>query len=327
MTERPRVRLLVLSVIGVAILALACPAVAPATTAQGPGVDTRLDAFLDDSVYVVDQPIMLLFRLQSLSRSHAVAVPPMRRLDGFVRVILSRNGRVLPPTFHYSDEEEPKTNERLQLSAGGVQIEMANLLFQFGEPRIRGHEPVAGSFSQRRLSPGEYSVAVEMAWPGQPPGPASTVLRSPVLSFSIVPLSMFPADSLLLDRLVADCDFPDLPAYVTKDGQRIRNCCRDHLSQFLHSKFLTLVYYAAGLPDPGLPTDSLMESLRSAGVGPVRQGAILWRECKLSKRSGADRLHWLESAAGLWRPGLNEQVLRTWRDRHIQKKFDPARED
>lgn len=325
-TMRDTVLILRSAIIGTVLL-IAFPLMAQADNGSGLGETPLLEAFLDDTLYVVDQPIMLIVRLQNLDPLRAVAVPPMRTMDGYVRVLLSRNGAALSHTIHSSDDGMKWSQARLQLPAGGVQLEVINLLFLFGAMRARGFHPVQASFGQSRLSPGEYELAVEMDWPKEGGQPAFTVLRSATQTFSVRGRSSVPQDSLLLERLVVECKFPELPAYVTMDAQRIRRCCRDHLFGFRQSRYLTLVYYAAGLSDTTLSRDSLMDSLHVANVSPERQAAILWLECKLSRQNRDERLLWLESNDGVWRHGINAQVLQTWRERLVQRRFDPAHED
>ncbi|HLQ67613.1 MAG TPA: hypothetical protein VK123_10330 [Candidatus Limnocylindrales bacterium] len=291
--------------------------------ANSPDPAVSLTVELDDSVYAVHQPIMVAITVTG-SGEGSIEIPSLRLEDEFIDLSLSEAGRGILARTMTEDPVRASAGrpELVRIAPGKSQVEVLNLLFSYGSFIARG-QPLALSFGQYVLVPGTYSLSARLRIPGEKKGLAPNLVNSNSATFRVLPAAAFPEDTLLLYDFVARARFPSYPAFLSPDAARLKAMSRENLSSFFRSRYLMLMYYASDLPNDRLPVETLIQSLRRAGVPELRRAAVFWLECKLARRKGQEKAAWLRAMNAPWLTGRLTSVRDTWLARSAQGQLDP----
>lgn len=308
----------------VALILILCrfgiPAWTPTSMAQElPSL--RLE--LDDSLYAVHQPIVVILSAGGTATDRC-EIPSLQVDGGFADIWLTTS----------TGQAVRRTVEDCRIGAvtgpppiipvepGHWQVEVENLLFLYGS-FVDSGSPIALSYGQFVLGPGEYQVTATLRMP-RVNGTGAPILRSQTLRFRIAPPESFGQETDALNAFVRKAAFPSTPAFLSPDGRRLKILCRQGIQQFFRSRYLMLLYYASDLPDDETPTEGLVREMSRADVSEIRMSAIFWNECKVARKKGDEKAAWLRGMQGSWLKGRVEEVRETWLKRAELHRFDPA---
>lgn len=278
---------------------------------------------LDDSVYAVHQPIVAILSAGGTAERRC-EIPSLRVDDGFVGIYLTTStGQAVRRTVEECRigvvTGPPAT---IPVEPGHWQVEVENLLSLYGS-FVDSGSPIALSYGQFVLGPGEYQVTATLRMP-RVNGTAAPILRSQTLRFRIAPPETFGQETDALNAFVRKAAFPSIPAFLSPEGRRLEILCGQSIRQFFRSRYLMLLYYASNLPNDETPTEALVREMSQADVSEIRRAAIFWSECKVARKKGDEKAAWLRGMHGPWLTGRVEEVRETWLKRAELHRFDPA---
>ncbi len=273
--------------------------VAPKVSAQPPPLTLTLE--LDDSTYLVGQPIVIVL---SLTNRGAVPFEDLASMDpsmgnmGFILTDIE-SGAALP----YTGQMPPFRLFSLPgttLSPGRESIHMTRLDLWFGD-RDRGGFELTRCLQTRLLPPGRYRLSAGFR-PKENGGYRG--LLSNAVVFEVVPIETNPSEEKRVSGFLARCPAPG-------DRRLVNSYCNELLPQFYGSRYLALVLMNAG-PAGSVPIDTLLSVSDRYDPNPGRRAFLINHWCK-RQGSVSEKLPVVERLLASEHDKLSRRVLEQWR--------------
>lgn len=285
------------------------PALGDSATANTPLAGLKLGLALDEDVYAVGQPIIVMACLRN-EDSGRVEIPFPSALQFDLRLETREGKRVRPIGYLFGDlpsEDSPT----LTLRPSAVQCEVIDLLSRYGAWPGKKH-PVAAAAKEHVLPPGQYRLmAVYKPEPHRRRDGAVIIVPSDTVGFEIAPLERFPKEVALLRDFARQGRYEGKPAV----GDSAISFARPWLGKFASSRFFMLAYKLGGWWDCRDELDSLVGVLQAARVSPVRQAAVIWYGAKFAPRTYKGMLSWLANLKSRRLGEPQEAAAATWEER------------
>jgi hypothetical protein len=216
-----------------------------------------------DSVYIEQEPILVLLECRNPSKTATVECPSPDPQNGCVQLnleALDDGSRIRRVTTWRDTFKGPRM---ITLAPTGTEVWVTNVLGIFGE-WFTPSCPLSDAIGQACLPPGRYRLDCALTLPGT----WELVQATPVV-FCVAPLSAYPEEKALIEGFVSQC-------HPGKGREKESvSCSQEWLNRFAGRRMFSFVFYAAGFSNRQ-PRSEMTDFIEENEANPRRRAAFLW---------------------------------------------------